>query len=151
MAAEPRPEGPRRILVIANKTCPCGELQAEIARRAGRLDPEILIVAPALNSRLAHYVSDTDGAVDAARERLDTAIAALDERGVRARGEVGDSQPMQAIEDALHDFEADELLISSHPPGESHWLETNLVERARERLDLPVAHVVTGFGLGTPT
>jgi hypothetical protein len=49
---------------------------------------------------------------------------------------------MQAIEDALRTFGADEIIISTHPPGRSNWLEKEVIERARERFDLPITHVV---------
>ena len=62
--------------------------------------------------------------------------------GLRARGQVGDSEPLVAIEDALAEFPADEIVISTHPPQRSRWLEHGVVERAREEVDLPVTHVV---------
>jgi GABA permease len=46
------------------------------------------------------------------------------------------------MEDALRLFPADEVMISTHPPGRSNWLEHDVVDRARERFDLPVTHVV---------
>jgi hypothetical protein len=46
------------------------------------------------------------------------------------------------IEDALRTFRPDELIISTHPPGRSHWLERGVVERARERFALPLTHIV---------
>jgi GABA permease len=49
---------------------------------------------------------------------------------------------MQAIADGLCDFDADEIVIATHPEGRSHWLERGVVERAKERFDLPVTHVV---------
>jgi hypothetical protein len=39
-------------------------------------------------------------------------------------------------------FQADEIVISTHPPERSHWLERGVVERARDEIDLPVTHVV---------
>jgi GABA permease len=69
-------------------------------------------------------------------------LAALADEGVEARGEVGDDDPMQAIEDALRTFGADEIIVSTHPPGRSNWLERGVITRARERFDLPITHVV---------
>ena len=40
------------------------------------------------------------------------------------------------MEDALRRFPADEVIISTHPPGRSNWLERDVVERARERFDI---------------
>ena len=60
----------------------------------------------------------------------------------QARGEVGDGDPLQAMEDALRTFGADEIIISTHPEGRSNWLERGVVERARERFAVPITHVV---------
>lgn len=139
--------GHRRILVIANITCPCSELHDEIRSRATGPELEVLAVAPALNSRLRHWVSDTDDAVGAAAARLQRAVESLQEAGIEARGEVGDADPLTAIADALAVFRADEVIVSTHPPGRSHWLERGLVERARERHDVVVTHVVSAYGL----
>lgn len=137
-----------RILVVANETCPCPALLDCIADRAERHDArEVWLVAPALNSRLRHYVSDTDGAVAAARDRLAEAIDFLSEAGVRARGSVGDADPFVALTDALAEFDADEVLLSTHPPGRSHWLERGFVDRAEAELDVPVEHVVSAYGV----
>jgi hypothetical protein len=69
--------------------------------------------------------------------------------GLDARGEIGDGDPIQAIEDALRTFRPDELIISTHPEGRSHWLERGVVERARERFALPVTHVVVDLEADT--
>ena len=91
---------------------------------------------------LKHWVSDEDGARAAAQERLDASLARL-ARGRRpGRGEVGDGDPLQAIEDALRTFGADEIIISTHPEGRSNWLERGVVEKARERFAVPITHVV---------
>ena len=133
-----------RILVIANRTCPCPTLVNEVARRA---PADVLIVAPALNSRLRHRVSDIDGAVAGARARLELALAAIRDCGLSARGEIGDSNPVVAIADALADFPASEIVIATHPPGQSNWLERGLIEKVRARFDAPVTHLVSDYGL----
>jgi hypothetical protein len=137
----------RRILVIANRTCPCPALADAVAARAGDPPAEVLVIAPALNARLRHWLSDVDPAIAAARERLDRAVANLHERGIVARGSVGDSDPLLAIEDALASFRATEIVVSTHPPGRSNWLEKNLPDRATKRFDLPITHVVSHYGL----
>lgn len=141
-------EAERRILVVANRTCPCPALHDEVKTRGG-YGADVLVVAPALNNRLRHWVSDSDAAVASAHERLGSAVAALEQNGLQARGVVGDADPFRAIEDALVQFEADEIVISTHPPDASNWLEKDLPKRAREQFDLPVAHVVSQYGLET--
>ena len=102
----------------------------------------MLVVCPALNSPLRHWVSDEDQARAAAAARLDESLAAMRAVGLDATGEIGDGDPIQAIEDALRTFRPDELIISTHPVGRSHWLERGVVEKSRERFALPVTHVV---------
>jgi hypothetical protein len=137
----------QRILVIANRTCPCPELRELLLERAGDAT-RIAIVAPALNGRLAHAVSDTDGAVRQARVRLDAAVEGLQDCGLDdVQAVVGDSDPFLAIGDTLADFPADEIIISSWPEGDSNWLEKDLVERTRETFDGPVHHIVSLYGL----
>jgi len=132
----------RRVLVIANETLGGAELRGALAAKARGIALDVLVVCPALNSQLRTWTSDEDGARDAAQERLDESLVALHEAGVIARGEIGDGDPLQALEDALRTFPADEVVISTHPPGSSNWLERGVVTAARERFDVPVSHVV---------
>jgi GABA permease len=135
------------ILVIANRTRPCPTLVDEVARRAINTPAEVLVVAPALNSRLRHWVSDIDDAVAQAHDRVGFAVAELRARGVSARGEVGDSNPLLAIADALAGFPASEIVVATHPEGQSNWLERGLIEKATARFDLPITHLLSSYGL----
>jgi hypothetical protein len=132
----------RRILVIANETVGGRTLRDTIHEKSEGYREEVLVVTPALNSPLKHWASDEDAARAAAQQRLDASLARLREAGVEARGEVGDGEPLQAIEDALRTFGADEIIISTHPEGRSHWLERGVVSGARERFAVPITHVV---------
>jgi hypothetical protein len=132
----------RRVLVIANETCAGRALLDEIRYRARGNRSQVLVVAPALSGHVRFWASDIDGAREAAKARLDESLAALASFGIDARGEVGDADPVQAIEDALRTFGADEIIISTHPPGRSNWLERDEVAKARERFPVPVTHVV---------
>jgi GABA permease len=133
-----------RILVVANETVGGRSLLEEIKRRAGGTGSEVYVVVPALtSSRLEHLAHDVDAALAEARKRLDDSLAAMRGAGIDARGEVGDHHdPNTAIEDALAVFAADEVIVSTHPPERSKWLERGVVERAREEIPLPVSHVV---------
>ena len=142
-------EGERRILVVANETVGGSTLRECILSKSEGHRAKVLIVTPALNSPLKHWVSDEDDARAAAQQRLDASLARLAEQGVPARGEVGDAEPLQAIEDALRTFGADEMIISTHPEGRSHWLEQGLVTKARERFAVPITHVVVDLAAET--
>lgn len=132
----------RKILVVANETVGGGELHELLGRKAADVSEDVLVVCPALNSKLHTWLSDEDGARAAAQTRLDASLARLRDAGVEARGEIGDGDPLQALEDALRVFPADEVVVSTHPPGRSNWLEQGVVEQARMRFDVPVTHVV---------
>jgi hypothetical protein len=134
----------RRILVVANETVGADELAELLQRRAAGTREDILVVCPALNSRLRTWTSDEDGARGAAQQRLDASVASLSAAGISVSGVVGDGDPLQALEDALRTFPADEIVISTHPPGRSHWLERGVVAEAVRRYDVPVTHVVSG-------
>jgi GABA permease len=136
------PAGEYRILVVANETVGGPELLSEIRERSQGHAAKVLVVCPALNSPLRHWVSDEDDARAKAQARLDESLASMRAAGLDATGEIGDGDPIQAIEDALRTFRPDELIVSTHPVGRSHWLERGVVEKARERFDLPLTHVV---------
>ncbi len=135
-------DGRRRILVVSNETLRGEALRAEIAHRARGRESEVRVVCPALNTKIKYWVSDEDQARQQAQERLDAVIAQLARDGIPAQGDIGDSDPLQAIEDALRLFPANEVIVSTHPYGRSNWLEQDVVGRARERFPIPITHVV---------
>ncbi|HEY7706326.1 MAG TPA: hypothetical protein VH968_04080 [Gaiellaceae bacterium] len=139
-----RPSGPgeRRILVIANETVGGSPLRDLIHSRSEGVEEVVRVVCPALMSPVRYFASDEDGPRAAAQERLERSLSRLRELGITAAGEVGDADPLQAIEDALRTFGADEVIISTHPEGRSVWLEKGVVRSARERFDVPITHVV---------
>ena len=142
------PSRPRRVLVISNETVEADTLRETIAARASAT--QVLVVAPALNSRVRHWFSDEDPARRAAECRLSGALDGLREAGVDVDGWVGDADPLTAIEDALAIFPADELLIATHPEARSNWLAHDLVGRACARFSLPVLHLVVDGVLAQP-
>lgn len=140
----PRDRDRYRMLVLANQTVEGEELLGEIRNRAaGRAAVELLVVVPALTrSRLESLTSDIDAARREAGERLERSLEALRAAGLDARGSVGDEDPVQAARDALGEFGADEVIVSTHPPSRSPWLERGVVEQLRGELQLPLTHVV---------
>lgn len=139
---------PRRVLVIANETCAARGVVDEVAYRGGQ-DAEVMVVAPALaRSRLEHWLtSDLEGRRAAALVRLDASVSAFSAAGLSAQGALGDADPLQALDDAIRTFDPDEVVISTHPPQRSNWLERQVVSRARGRYDLPITHVVVDLEL----
>ena len=68
-----------------------------------------------------------------AQRRLALSIATLAAAGLEARGRVGDADPVQAVEDCLRTFPAQEVVFVT-PPGS----EDGAVADVRRRLDRPV-------------
>jgi hypothetical protein len=141
-ASAPSPPDEHRILVVANETVGGHELLDEIRRHAHGKQSIVHVVAPALNTPLKTWTSDEDGARATALQRLEASLISMRSIGLETSGEIGDGDPVQAIEDAMRTFQPDEVIVSTHPPGRSQWLERGVVERARERIALPLTHVV---------
>jgi hypothetical protein len=140
--AHSKPTARRRVLVIANRTLPGEELRA-LLRRRGIGGAELRIVAPILASRFHYVASDVDQELAEAHARLARMLAWASAEGLDATGTVGDPNvALGAIEDELRLFGADEVIISTYRPGRSNWLETGIVDRLREELDIPVTHVL---------
>jgi nucleotide-binding universal stress UspA family protein len=130
------------LLIVANETVEGAALVGAARDIALSQNARVLVVAPALNTRLRHWMSDSDHARRAAERRLAGCLARLKEAGVRAEGHVGDADPMRAIEDAMRVFGADEIVIGTHPEERSNWLARDLVGRICGTYGVPVVHVI---------
>ncbi|MGH3011251.1 MAG: hypothetical protein ACRDMY_05315 [Gaiellaceae bacterium] len=64
----------------------------------------------------------------------------------RVEAEVGDTDPLQAIEDALRTFPADELIVATPPADDAGWLEEATAKEMFGRFELPVTHLVVETG-----
>ena len=136
------PHDRRRILVVANETVGGRSVLNEVRYRARNYKAKVFVIAPALPSRMQQWTSDVDGSMAAARDRLNRSLATLLAAGIQAEGDIGDSDPLQAMEDACRRFDPDEIIVSTHTPGRSHWLERGIIEKARERYPVPITHVI---------
>ncbi len=135
-------DGRYRILVIANETLSGRALREEISKRGHSGTAQLMVVCPALNSKIKHWTNEEDAAREQARQRLQGLLAGLRSEGFDVDGDIGDDDPVQAMEDGLRRFHAHEVIISTHPRGRSNWLERDVVERARALSDIEVTHVV---------
>ena len=100
-------------------------------------DAEVLVVAPALNSWLRHWLSDEDAARRRAEERVAACVDRLQQGGIHAEGRIGDADPFLAIADALPTFPADEIVIAAESERSTR-VANQLVSRARDRFALPI-------------
>jgi hypothetical protein len=130
------------LLVVANETV-AGKALTEAVERRGP-DLQVTVVCP-VNAPRKGYVVYDDTRRAAARRRLDKTLAELQEVGISADGFVVESDPVDAVRDALAQLEppVDEIIVSTHPEERSGWLRRKVVERIRKVAgDLPVEHVV---------
>lgn len=133
-------DGKHRVLVVSDGTSTSEAFHREVTARAAGRPVEVLVVVPALGGRLAHWTGD-DAARHDAEASLERTVAALGAAGLGARGEVGSDDPVQAADDALREFPADEIVFATHPEDRANWKERGVVEIARDRYGLPVAQV----------
>jgi hypothetical protein len=104
---------------------------------------EVLVVSPATNqSRMAFWVSDPDEAIEEAETAQEETVERLEEEGVDAAGDTGESDPAVAIQDALATFRADRIVVFSHPEGDRDYREDESLADAEERFGVPVTHAL---------
>ena len=106
---------------------------------------EVLVVSPATNeSKLAFWVSDPDEAIAEAETAQEETVERLEESGVDAAGDTGESEPAVALRDALATFPAERIVVFSHPEGERDYREDEGVAEVERELGIPVTHAVIG-------
>jgi len=104
---------------------------------------EVLVVSPATNqSKLAFWVSDPDEAIAEAESAQEETVERLEEEGIDAAGDTGESEPALAIQDALATFAADRIVIFSHP--DLDYREDAGLADAEARFGVPVTHARIG-------
>ena len=129
-----------RYLVVANQTLGGDQLMAEVRRRAGAGPSSFYVIVPNTRSAAAE---DEHRATLTAQSRLNQAPNHLRSEGLDAHGDIGDPEPLTAIEDALAGQQFDEIIISTLPSGISHWRRMDLPQRAERKFKLPVTTVTT--------
>ena len=106
---------------------------------------EVLVVSPATNqSRLAFWVSDPDQAIAEAETAQEETVERLEEEGIDAAGDTGESEPALALQDALATFPADRILVFSHPEGERDYREDEGISELEARYGIPITHAEIG-------
>lgn len=132
--------GVYRILVVADEGLTAPSFTEALAEHAGGRPVEALVVAPALGSWLSHGTGDDAGRADAER-RLEETTASLRAAGIGVRSQIGSDDPIQAADDGLREFPADEVVLVTARKGGANWLERGVVDSARSRYDVPVTHI----------
>ena len=131
----------KKLLVVATASVEPEPLRNAVRSHAGD-EAEVRIVAPASYvSPLQWLASDEDAARDEAAEIAGGLARTVEPEAERTEAEVGDTDPVQAIEDALRTFPADEVLVVTRADDDANWLEQDSAEEARERFGVPVTRL----------
>ncbi len=131
----------RRVIVLVNEVAAGPQVVEALERGAAGRRGQVLVVSPALTSPVRRWTSDLDDGRAQAERRLAESLGALHASGIEARGEIGDEDPMRAIEDALRTFSADEIIISTRRDAPATRRERDPAAAARARFALPITQV----------
>src|SRR5919204_2306698 len=131
----------KKILAIVTEPVSADALRSAVGEEDAE-SAEVMVVAPALNTKRRFFLADPDPAIERAEEVEEETVERLDEGGVDAAGDTGESDPLLALQDALQAFPADEIVLFTHPGGDRNWAEEGLVDEAAARFDAPVRHLV---------
>jgi hypothetical protein len=129
----------RNVLVISSVAEPPPELHAALGDDVG----EIHVVAPAVEQSRLQWLTNAEDDARAEAERAAENVASVAEgEAERVEAEVGDSDPLLAVEDALRTFHADEIVVAIRTGQDASWLEEGAAETIAERFpQLPVKTV----------
>lgn len=117
------------------------ELRRRIASLSHGRPLELRLLAPAFaGSALKYVAGDVDEGIRRARGHLERSLAEMSGKRLRAAGEVGEADPLMAIDSALVSFPADQIVIVPSPRRDQ-WAEKELFEYVCERFDLPVRQI----------
>lgn len=131
----------KKILALVSEAVSADALRTAVGDGAD--DAEVLVVAPALNTKTRFLLADPDPGINRAEQVQEETVERLNEEGVDAVGQTGESDPLLALQDALATYPADEIVLFTHAGGDQNWLEEGLVDQAQERFSgTPVRHMV---------
>lgn len=126
--------GSRNVLVVALDSVADEELRKAIRARQEVEDVTVHIVAPASHIGTLQWLTGAEDEARAEAEELAEHTAHAIEAEVEI--EVGDRNPLLAVEDALAEFPADEILVAGKDAGN--------VEAGLRRFGVPVSRLDGG-------
>ena len=148
-----------RILVVANRTLGSSDLLQSIQDRMAKGPCEFTLLVPAiphahrestmetLTRRITNLpvTDEARGADEAdyehARGRVAFGIEQLQKLGADVDGEVGNPNPVKAVQDALARNKYDEIILSTLPKRVGGWLSQDLPNKVKRKFKGPVTVV----------
>jgi hypothetical protein len=129
----------KKILALVSEPVSTDALRSALGE--GTEDAEVMVVAPALDSRTRFWTSDNDEAIARAENVQKETVERLAADDVAAVGDTGESDPLLALQDALATFPADEVVIFTRSEEDQNWAEGDLVEQAQNQFSVPIRHM----------
>jgi hypothetical protein len=130
-----------RVLLVANRTATDEPMLEAVRDRTQRGPATFYLVVPATPRGLHRVVDPEVAGLEEAERRLALALPVLSQAaGHRVDGQVGDANPLAAVQDALHLRGFDEIILSTLPWRLSRWMKVDLPRKVRA-LGVPVLHV----------
>jgi hypothetical protein len=128
-----------KLLVLTSEPVSAAQLRGAVGPDVDPSDAEVMVVAPALQpSPIKFWFSDADDAIARAERVRRETVEELGSSGVAAAGDTGESDPIEAVSDALATFPADRIVLFTRPGAAQHYREDVDTEELRERFGLPV-------------
>jgi hypothetical protein len=137
----------RRILILANQTATGGHLEEIVKKRMDESSCAFTLVVPATPPPRTWLWTEEEAHVNATR-RLEQGVNSLRKLGAKVEGIFQEGGPVDAVEAVMqveryeHHQPFDEIIVSTLPPGISHWLKQDLPHRLEHRYKIPVTHVI---------
>lgn len=152
---------PRSIVVLTEQALTDGDVERLLALHGDDL-PTYRVLVPAdvernLLADVLNHLSllELREALEAARghdevspqeadQAMRATLDALAAHGAAATGAVVDGDPVSAVEKALAEASADEVVVVTRPHAVEDTFHRDWASQARERLGVPVLHVYAG-------
>jgi hypothetical protein len=155
-----------RYLVVANQTLGGEPLLNEIRSRIAAGPSSFYVLVPAIPASVstlhevvagpetAVYLETRSGLIEreeklrhraeaTSQSRLSQLMTQIRADGAEAEGDIGDTDPVKAIEAVMASGPFDEIIISTLPLGVSRWLRLDVPHRVARRFKVPVT-TITG-------
>lgn len=131
---------PKQIVILAHRTAAGPHLQRVVKARVAEQACHFTLIVPAEPPE--GFVWTERQAAEETRRVVDEAVKLLRGLGADIDGTVGDRRPLLALDDHLRHHDADEIIVSTFPPGASRWLRQDLPHRVERTCDVKTTHVV---------
>jgi hypothetical protein len=129
-----------KLLVLTSAPVSAQQLRDAVGADVDPQEAEVMVVAPALQPNpVKFWLSDADDAIARAEQVSRESVEQLGAEGVAASGDTGESDPLDAIQDALMTFEADRIVVFVRSGDQQSYREDIDPGEVEERFRVPVS------------